>query len=69
MEEELKKKLFRNQSTGWEEINEEERTQINKVSDSYMDFLNKAKTEREFIKEAKELADKNGYKDIMTLIH
>ena len=66
MEEELKKKLFRNQSTGWEEINEEERTQINKVSDSYMDFLNKAKTEREFIKEAKELADKNGYKDIMT---
>ena len=65
MEEELKKKLFRNQTTGWEEINEEEKTQINEVSKSYMDFLNKAKTEREFIKRAKELADANGYKDIM----
>ncbi len=66
MGEELKKKLFRNQSTGWEEASEEEKTQINEVSKSYMDFLNKAKTEREFIKRAKELADANGYKDIMT---
>ena len=30
-----------------------------------MDFLNKAKTEREFVKHARELADKNGFKDIM----
>ena len=30
-----------------------------------MNFLNKAKTEREFIKEARKLADANGYKDIM----
>lgn len=66
MSEELKKKLFRNQSTGWEEVSEEERTAIDEVSKRYMDFLNKAKTEREFIKRAKELADSNGYKDIMT---
>ena len=66
MSEELKKKLFRNQSTGWEEVSEEEKTVIEEVSKSYMDFLNKAKTEREFIKRAKELADSNGYKDIMT---
>ena len=66
MSEELKKKLFKNQSTGWEEVNEEEKTVIEEVSKSYMDFLNKAKTEREFIKRAKELADANGYKDIMT---
>ena len=65
MEEELKKKLFRNQKTGWEEVPEEEKQEIEKVSKSYMDFLNKAKTEREFIKEAKKLADENGYKDIM----
>ena len=65
MEEELKKKLFRNQKTGWEEVPEEEKQEIEKVSKSYMDFLNRAKTEREFIKEAKKLADKNGYKDIM----
>ena len=30
-----------------------------------MEFLNKAKTEREFVKHARELADKNGFKDIM----
>ena len=65
MEEELKKKLFRNQKTGWEEVPEEEKQEIEKVSKSYMDFLNRAKTEREFIKEAKKLADENGYKDIM----
>ncbi len=65
MEEELKKKLFRNQTTGWENASEEEKKEINEVSKSYMNFLNKAKTEREFIKCAKELADSNGYKDIM----
>ena len=31
----------------------------------YMDFLNVAKTEREFIKHARKLANENGYKDIM----
>ena len=36
--EELKKKLFRNQTTGWEEVNEEEKKEINEVSKSYMDF-------------------------------
>ena len=66
MGEELKKKLFRNQTTGWENVSEEEKAEINEVSRSYMNFLNKAKTEREFIKRAKELADSNGYKDIMT---
>ena len=65
MGEELKKKLFRNQKTGWEEISEEEKQEIEKISKSYMDFLNRAKTEREFIKEAKKLADENGYRDIM----
>ncbi len=66
MEEDLKKKLFRNKTTGWENASEKEKEEINEVSKSYMDFLNKAKTEREFIKCAKELADSNGYKDIMT---
>ena len=65
MGEELKKKLLRNQKTGWEEISEEEKQEIEKISKSYMDFLNRAKTEREFIKEAKKLADENGYRDIM----
>ena len=39
--------------------------EIFEISQNYMDFLNEAKTEREFIKKARELANKNGYKDIM----
>lgn len=65
MSKELKEKLFHQKKNGWENINEEQKKQIFSVSKSYMEFLNKAKTEREFIKEAKKMADKNGYKDIM----
>ena len=49
MGEELKEKLFKNRKTGWEETTEEEKQQIEKVSKSYINFLNKAKTERVFI--------------------
>ena len=35
------------------------------ITENYMKFLNKSKIEREFIKNAKELADRNGYTDIM----
>ena len=65
MEEELKQKLFRNTESGWNETTPEQREEITALSDKYMAFLNKAKTEREFIKRAKELADQNGFRDIM----
>ena len=65
MGEELKKKLFNVKKDGWEDANEAERKEIFDISEKYMEFLNQAKTEREFIKKARELADKNGYKDIM----
>ena len=65
MGEELKKKLFNVKKDGWEEADEAERKEIFDISEKYMEFLNQAKTEREFIKKARELADKNGYKDIM----
>ena len=65
MGEELKKKLFNVKKDGWEEADEAERKEIFDISEKYMKFLNQAKTEREFIKKARELADKNGYKDIM----
>ena len=65
MGEELKKKLFNVKRDGWEDANETERKEIFDISEKYMEFLNQAKTEREFIKKARELADKNGYKDIM----
>lgn len=65
MGEELKNKLFNLKKNGWEEATETEKKEIFEISENYMNFLNEAKTEREFIKKAKELADKNGYKDIM----
>ena len=65
MGEELKKKLFNVKKDGWEEADEAERKEIFDISEKYMEFLNQAKTEREFIKKARELADQNGYKDIM----
>ena len=65
MGEELKKKLFNVKKDGWEEADETERKEIFEISQSYMDFLNEAKTEREFIKKARKLADENGYKDII----
>ena len=65
MGEELKKKLFNVKKDGWEEADEAERKEIFDISEKYMEFLNQAKTEREFIKKARELANQNGYKDIM----
>ena len=65
MEEELKEKLFRKRKQGWTDTSESEKEEIFKISEKYMEYLNKAKTEREFIKQAKKLADENGFKDIM----
>lgn len=64
MDENLKQKLFKNNKTGWEEVNKEERQQINDFSQKYMNFLNRAKTEREFVHEATKLASEHGFKDV-----
>ena len=61
MEEELKEKLFRQRKAGWQDTSESEKEEIFKISEKYMEYLNKAKTEREFIKQAKKLADENGF--------
>ena len=65
MSEELREKLFDKKENGWISVNEEEKKNIFDFSKGYMDFLNQAKTEREFVKMARKLADQNGYKDIM----
>lgn len=65
MSEDLKKKLFNQKKDGWDSVNENSKSEIFELSKNYMNFLNKAKTEREFIKEAKKLANENGFKDIM----
>ena len=65
MQEELKEKLFSNKTVGWESVNDEQKEEIFQLAQDYMNFLNQAKTEREFVKKARELANQNGYKDIM----
>ena len=65
MSEELKKKLFNQKKDGWDDLKDNTKEEVFELSKNYMNFLNKAKTEREFIKEARKLANANGYKDIM----
>ena len=65
MSEELKNKLFNKKENGWKDLNNEEKNKIFEFSSNYMNFLNISKTEREFVKNARKLADENGYKDIM----
>ncbi len=64
MEEELKEKLFNKKKVGWENLDTRRKEEIFNFCKDYMDFLNKAKTEREFVKEAKKIADLNGFKDL-----
>ena len=65
MDEELKEKLFNKKDNGWETLGSNQKEEVFDLSKKYMDFLNVAKTEREFIKHARKLANENGYKDIM----
>ena len=65
MSEELREKLFDKKENGWKSVNEEEKKTIFDFSKGYMDFLNQAKTEREFVKMARKLADQNGFRDII----
>ena len=60
----LVEELFNNKKSGWDTATDEEKGLIFKFSDEYMDFLNRSKTEREFVTSAKEILDKNGYRDI-----
>ncbi len=58
----LKEKLFRKKQNGWEmNIDKEE---IQNFSKEYISFLNKAKTERECVKEFTKILDENGFQNI-----
>ena len=65
MEENLSGKLFSQKECGWKGLSSERKNEIFDLSRRYMDFLNVSKTEREFIKNARVLADSCGFKDIM----
>jgi len=45
----LEEKLFNQKKSGWETASEEDKKLIFKFSDEYIEFLNKSKTEREFV--------------------
>ena len=64
MEEKLRDKLFNKKEIGWKEVNEREKEEIFNFCNGYLKFLNKAKIEREFVIEAKKIAEANGFKDI-----
>ncbi|MBQ3415230.1 MAG: aminopeptidase [Clostridia bacterium] len=64
MGEELKERLFDKKENGWEKLDTKERENIFEFAKGYMNFLNKAKTEREFIAEATKVARENGFKDL-----
>ena len=55
MGEELKEKLFNKKEEGWKYLKEGQKEEIYKISNGYMEFLNRSKIEREFIKNAKKV--------------
>ena len=65
MGENLKEKLFKKKESGWKSLNDSQKKEVFAVSKRYMDFINVSKTEREFIKNARKLANEHGFKDIM----
>ncbi len=60
----LKEELLLNDKNGWLESTESEKKTIIKFCDGYIKFLNKAKTEREFVKESLVEAEKAGFKPL-----
>lgn len=60
----LQKKLFNNKKNGWENLEEQKKQEIYNYCNSYINFLNNGKTEREIITESKRIADSNGFTDI-----
>ncbi len=63
--EDLKKELFNEKKIGWDDLNENDTDKVMNYSEGYIDFLNKGKTEREFIAEAIKVARENGFRDLI----
>ena len=62
--EKLKNELFNCKKTGWEGLSEETKNAVFKFADEYMDYLNTSKTEKEIVKNSKEILIKNGFVDL-----
>ena len=61
---ELKEKLFAKKECGWNNVEKSEMDEIFRYADGYIDFLNKAKTEREAVDVVKGMAISKGFKCI-----
>lgn len=64
MDNNIDNKLINKKESGWSSVSDEEKVNIFKFSKGYMDFINKSKTERLFVNNAKLLLEENGFKDI-----
>lgn len=60
----MEEKLFNTKENGWKNVDTRKKEEIFNFSKGYIDFLNKGKTEREFISQAIIKANENGFKDI-----
>ena len=66
MEENLKEKLFNKKEIGWKNLEANEKEEIFSFCNTYMDYLNKSKIEREAVSSSKEIAEANGFRDLST---
>lgn len=55
--------MFYKKNNGWKSVTDEKKTEIFEFSEKYKSFLNIAKTEREFVKHAVEMAEMQGFKN------
>ena len=62
--EELKNRLFYKRENAWEDKTGEQLNNIFAYAEGYINFLNKSKTEREIVANAKEIAESNGFRCI-----
>ena len=53
--------LLYNRKNAWEKYGGDHMQNMNKFCDEYIDFLNKAKTERRFVNEVEKIAKENGF--------
>lgn len=57
--------LFDKKKIGWKTIDENRKNEIFNFCDNYMNFLGKAKIEREFVNEARKAAETHGFRDLI----
>ena len=62
--EELKNRLFYKRENAWDDKTGEQLNNIFAYAEGYINFLNKSKTEREIVANAKEIAESNGFRCI-----